>query len=130
MDIFNEFATNDSLETDGVWVEIGDAKFLIASSGNKKFTKKLSRMWDRNKKILERKGDVADELSDKLMVEVLAETILLDWDNVTYKGKKFPYSVENAKTLLEHKQFRKQIASESENSALYKAVQEEEEAKN
>lgn len=130
MDIFASYATNETSETEGVWVEIGDAKFLIARSGNPKYSKKLSKLYDRNRKLLEMKDEAADALSEKLMISVLAETILLGWENVQFKGATLAYSDENAQMLLKFKDFRKQIAQASEDFEAYKVTQEAEQEKN
>ena len=38
--------------------------------------------------------------SIQIMREVVAETVLLDWEGFTAGGKPYPYSVENAKHLF------------------------------
>lgn len=124
MDIFTEYATNDTLENDGTWMELGDAKFLIARSGNKKYIRKLTKAVDRHKKLLDRKDDASDKLSDDIMIGVMAETILLGWEGVEYMGKPMSYSVDNAKTLLAHKDFRRQIMELAEDFDAFKAVEE------
>lgn len=126
MDIFTEYAANETLENEGTWTELGDAKLLIARAGNKKYIRKLSRAVDRSKKLLDRKDDAADALSDKIMIDVMAETILLGWEGVTFKGEVLPYSVENAKMLLELKDFRKQVMELADDFESFKAVQEQE----
>jgi hypothetical protein len=126
LDIFAEYATNDSLENDGTWMEVGDAKFLIARTGNKKYIRKLSRAVERHKKQLDRKDDAADKLSDDIMIGVIAETVLLGWEGVGYQGEALPYSVENAKMLLGIKDFRRQIMELADDFDAFKAVEEEE----
>lgn len=130
MDIFKTFATDTTKETEGIWVDIGDAQFLVARAGNQKYAKKLSKLFERNQKLLERKDAAADKLSEKLMVEVLAETILLDWKNVQYEGKDLAYSRESAEMLLNIKDFRKQIMQLSDDFNAYKMVQEDDQEKN
>ena len=122
MDVFDSYATNDNLENDGTWVEVGDAKFLIARSGNKKYVRKLTKAVDRHKKLLDRKDDAADKLSDEIMIGVVAETILLGWEGVSFKGAAMAYSVDNAKTLLGIRDFRRQIMELADDFDAYKAV--------
>lgn len=126
MDIFTEYATNDTLENDGTWMELGDAKFLIARAGNKKYTRKLTKAVNRHQKLLDRKDDAADKLSDEIMIDTIAETVLLGWEGVSFKGAVMPYSVDNAKTLLGVKDFRRQIMGLSEDFDSFKAVMEKE----
>lgn len=130
MDIFSTYATDESKETEGVWQEIGDAKFLIARSGNPNYVKKLSKLFEQNQKSLERKDDAADKLSEKLMVDVLAGTILLGWENVQFKGEALPYSHENAVKLLGVKDFRKQVVQLSDDFGSYKLKLEADQEKN
>jgi hypothetical protein len=127
MDIFKEYATDENLEVEGTWFEVGDAKLLIARLGNKKYARKLSKLYERNRKLLDRKDDAADALSDKIMIEVLAETILLGWQGLEFQGKAFPYSKENAMKALEIKDFRKSVMDLAGDESEFKAVKEEEE---
>ena len=126
LDIFAEYATNDSLENDGTWMEVGDAKFLIARSGNKSYARKLTKAVERHKKQLDRKDDAADKLSDDIMIGVIAETVLLGWEGVAYKGEALPYTVDNAKMLLGIKDFRRQIMELADDFDAFKAVAEKE----
>lgn len=130
MDIFAAYATDDTKEKDGIWVEIGDSEFLIARAGNPNYVKKLSRSFERNQKFLERKDEAAEKLSEKLLVEVIADTILLDWKNVQFKGEEFPHNRDNAIALLNIKDFRKQVMQHADDFAAYKAVQEGDQEKN
>lgn len=125
-DVYSEYATNDTLENDGTWMDLGDAKFLIARAGNKLYSRKLTKAVDRHKKLLDRKDDAADKLSDDILISVVAETVLLGWEGVSFKGAVLPYSVDNAKTLLGVKDFRRQIMSLSEDFDAFKAVMEKE----
>lgn len=130
MDIFSTYAVDEAKEQNGTWLEVGDAEFLVARSGNKAYVKLLGKEVERNQKVLDRKDDKADEVSDKIMIDVLAATILLDWKNVSYKGESLPYSKDNAKTLLAHKEFRHEIMKLSSDFNSYKLAQEAEEVKN
>lgn len=126
LDIFAEYATNEALENEGTWMEVGAAKFLVARSGNKNYARKLSKAVERHRKQLDRKDDAADKLSEQIMVDVMAETILLGWEGVAFKGEALPYSVENAKQLLRIKDFRTTIAELADDFDAFKAEQERE----
>ncbi len=130
LDIFAEFATDETAETDGVEMEYGDATLLIARSGNKKFARKLSKLYERNQKLLDRKDDAADKLSDTLMIDCIASTILLGWSGIGYQGKEMAYSLENAKTLLAHKDFRRKVMELAEDIDAFKVKKEAEDEKN
>jgi hypothetical protein len=130
MDLFKIYQTDSSLEENGVWEDIGDAKFLIARTGNKKYIKYLSREFKKNQKVLDRKDDAADKLSEEIMIEAIARTILLDWSGVKVDGREFPYTQENAKKALALHDFRSDIMKCAENFGAYKTFKDEEDGKN
>lgn len=131
LDIFAQFATDESKEEAGVWCEIGgDAELLIARAGNKKYNKMIAREYEKNKKVLDTKTDAADALSEQIMIKVMAATILLGFKNVSWKKADAVYSVELAEEMLKVKDFRKLVASLSESQEQYKLELEEEVAKN
>lgn len=130
MDIFSTYAVDESKEQNGTWMEVGDAKFLVARAGNKAYVKQLGKEVERNQKSLDRKDDAADALSDKIMVDVLADAILLGWENVSYKGEPLEYSKANAKMLLAHKEFRREIMKLADDFNAFKLQQEAEDVKN
>lgn len=122
LDIFEEFATDETLENEGTYFEIGKGtKLLIARSGNRRFAKALAAAVQKHDKVLSQNDEAAEKLSDQIMVDVLAETILLGWENVNYRGKPLDYSVANAKMLLAHKEFRRRVSVLSEDVSAYKA---------
>lgn len=130
VDIFAQYATDENLENNGTWFPLsGDARLLVARSGNRKYGKALTKHVELNRASLDLGGDTADALSDSIMVDVLAESILLGWENVAFKGADMPYSVENAKTLLAIKDFRKQVVQFADNVEGYKYKQESEQGK-
>lgn len=131
LDLFAEFATNEDAEVTGVKQEFKGVTFLIARSGNREYGKLLTKLINKNQRVLDGKDAAADAMSDKIMVEVIAKTILKGWEgNIVYKGEPMPYSVENAKTVLTHKDFRAQIMKMADDSEKYRVVQMEEEEKN
>lgn len=121
LDIFEQYATDDVAENQGVWVPHGDAKFLVARSGNRAYGKELSKLVEQNKVLLDKGDEAADKLSEKLMIEVLAKTVLLGWEGVGFKGQPLEYTTENAAMLLAVKDFRRKVAEWSDNLTLFKA---------
>lgn len=130
MDIFATYAINEDTENKGTWMEVGDAKFLVARAGNRAYAKLLSKEVERNQKALDRKDDAADTLSEKIMVKVLAKTILLGWEGVQYQGADMVYSFDNAVMLLQHKEFRREIIKLADDFDAFKLVKEEDDEKN
>jgi len=123
MDIFKAFATNLTAEEEGVEIKIGpDAYITVARAGNKKYSKKLTTLFDENKQLLETGTQEADDMSDELMIDVIATTILLGWRGLDFKGKEdLPYSVEHAKEMLAVKDFRKLVMEHAMKVEHFKA---------
>ena len=134
VDLFAAFAVDTAQEQDGTLTELpgcGDTKFLIAREGNKNYSKLLQRLVKQNRAVLDSKGAAAEAKSDELMVEVLAKTILIGWEGeISYKGKMYPYTVDAAKMLLAHKDFRANVVGVSSNMETFKLVKDAEDAKN
>lgn len=131
MDIFASYATDKNKENTGTWVKVGDAEFLIARSNNRKFAKMLGEKLEENRLALDTKDEAAEAMSDKLMGEVISETIMLDWrGNVSYMGKPLKYSKANAQKVLAHRDFRALILTQADNIDNFKMKQEDEDVKN
>mgnify|MGYP000942096634 FL=1 len=130
LDIFAQFATDETLEENGTWFQIGGgARVLVARSGNRKYGKMLTKEVERNKKALDLNDDAADKLSEEIMISVLAETILLGWEDISFKGEVLEYNVANAKKLLAVKDFRKAIAQFADDVSAFKFKETEEQGK-
>lgn len=122
MDIKKSFGTNSTLENEGVWIELGDgASIKVARMGNKE-NKAILKKLIAPHKMAARNDKLADEIWDKITVESMAATILLDWKGIEDDGKPLPYTKENATRLLtDYKDFREQVASFSSELALFQS---------
>lgn len=132
VDIFNDFAVNETAALDGVWVPYrGDIEFCIAKNGNKNFRKQAQVVFKRHGRMLEQGGEVAEAKSRELMIDLMAKTILIGWKGtVMFQGTALEYSVENAKKLLAVDGFRDWVDAQAKDEAQYKAVKDEEDEKN
>lgn len=131
LDIFKQYATDDMKENDGVWTDIGGgAKLLIARAGNRAYSKLLTSLVEKNQRVLDSKTDAAGALSDQIMIDVAAQTILLDWESIEFKGEKQAYTVDNAKKLLGVKDFRKLVGKLADDVEAYRVADEDAVAKN
>ena len=128
LDIFAEFDVQD----DGVWVPYkGDVEFLIARANNPKYRRRLSYFYEKNKRLLDGKGDAAEAKSNEIMATVMGETILLGWKGkVSIKGEVLTYNKANAIRLLEVPLFREWVTSQANDQHAYKTVKDEEDAEN
>lgn len=132
MDIFDEYATNEEAEINGTWFPYGDAELLIARAGNRIYNRKMASLIERHRVDLEasgsREADLrADKANDEVIIELMADTILLGWrGNFLYKKQPLEYSPENARLVLKHRGFRSKVAEFAEDATAYKLKQEEE----
>lgn len=134
LDIFAQFATDETLENNGTWFEVGGGtSFLIGRAGNRKYGKVLTKEVERNRKVLDLADEVADKKSEEIMIGVMAESILLGWKTVAddvesptalFKGEVLEYSVENAKRFLAVKDFRKWVAEKADDTEAFRIKQE------
>jgi hypothetical protein len=92
--------TDTSKETEGVWTEYEGVKVLVARMNNASFLRALR---EKSKSTVE--GNLqamATEKSDALMIEVMAEHILLGWKPFDFDGQTIEHNRENAISLLTH----------------------------
>lgn len=127
LDIFAQYATDESLENNGTWFDIGaEGRVLVARAGNRKYSKMLSKEVERNRKVLDLNDDASDAKSDEIMIDVMAETILLGWEKLSFQKVECPYSIANAKKLLGLKDFRKLVAEKAGDTDAFRIKLEEE----
>lgn len=131
MDIFKKYATDATLEKEGVWVDIGEgARVRVARSDNPNFVKCLQSK-AKPYRVQSRNRTLSDEVANKVLIETMAETILLDWDGIQKDGKTLPYSKENAVLLLtDLKDFRRIITELADESETFRKQEMEESEKN
>lgn len=140
IDLFEQYATDETAENDGVWVPHGDSEFLIARSGNKQYSKQITAAFKKNEKLLAGESEAASDLSDAIMIDLMATTVLKGWRTKQADGSYLPvigfkrvpleYSVANAKIVLALKDFRKEVAAWADDMTKFKATLAEEQVKN
>lgn len=126
MDISKEFGTDIAKEQDGTEVDIGGATLVIARTGSVAYNKLVNKLFTANKRVLDLKNEAATVLSDNLMAEVLAKTVLKGWTGIEEDGKELLFSVENAQRLLRIKDFRALVMEKANDFTLYKSAVDEE----
>lgn len=128
MDIFNTFAVDSDLEENGVWVKLdSETSIKIARSGNKKFTEKSKKIVEKKRSEYRgKKSFNAQDLSDEDVTDLVASTVLLDWEGLKYQGEILAYSLENAKKVLAHKDFFAIVFSLSNEMETFKIQKVEE----
>ena len=131
MDIVKQYATDKELETSGVWIDLGKgAKVLVARLQNPAHKARLREVLKPYKRKINR-GVVDDEIPDDLINQVLAETILLNWEGIEENGSPVDYSVAKATEFLEkYPDFKADVVYLASNMETFRAQQAEEDEKN
>jgi hypothetical protein len=120
MDILSSFATDEKLETEGKVFPLSKAASIkVARSGNAKYVALLRKKLDEAQLDLAT-GDEANELAEGVLIDVMAETILLGWVGIQEGGVDVPYSVGKAKQYLAVKDFRKKVSALADNFEAFK----------
>lgn len=131
LDIFAAYATDEAAELNGVWKNLNGAELLIARAGNRKYAKLLTARVEAGQSLLDSADEeVAAKASDEIMAGVFAETILLGWKPLKFKGEVVEYSKETAKQMLLLKDFRREVARLSDDMEAYRVKVEEAQVKN
>ena len=131
LDLKKEYAVDKNKEIEGVWQDFGSgAKMKIARIGNSEYQKVFQKISKPHRKSI-RRGTLADDVAEKLLVEAMAESILLDWEGVEDGGVALPYTKENAiRVLLEYKDLRDQVTEIANEMESFKAEEDAEAEKN
>lgn len=126
-----KFKTNQQSEQEGVWVPLDKGtKVLIARTGNPRYKEYL-----RNKlspyRLQLKTNSMDEEVAQRIIIETLAKTILLDWEGIQENGETIPYNYANAVDILtKYKDFRELISTTAEEMDLFKDEEEKEVVKN
>jgi len=133
-DLRKLYGTDTNKETDGIWQDMGDGiRMLIARVGNPKYQKLFQKLSKPHRKAI-RRGNLKEDVAEKLMIECTAETILLGWEGVELDGKALPYNKANAIMILtdfkDLKEYVNDFANEMEAYMQEDAEEAEEKLKN
>jgi hypothetical protein len=139
MSLYKKFATDTSLEKEGVLLQYGE------NSHGKAICIRVARAGGSNKRYLERleqrfkplRRQVQNEtiergLMETIIRQVFAETVVLGWENVEdAEGKPLPFTRENCLKLFDDlPDLFADIKESAESIALFRAEVREVDAKN
>ena len=132
MDI-KDMKYNPDLANNGVWVEHDETtSFLIAKLGNKGFQTAFKKRLQPYRRSYEN-GTLSAKKEVEIMVECMADHILLGWKGLLLNGKEIQYSREKCVEILSMEgaeEFRDLITNYSTDVANYKTEQNELDLKN
>lgn len=130
MDVFSTYATDEKAEVEGKWFPLSKtAKVLVARNGNQRYQAAFRKKLADHEMDLNTGTPEADKLAEEILVDVMAETILLGWEGLSFQGQAVSYSREMAKTMLRVKDWRRRINAIADSLENYR-IQAEEAAKN
>lgn len=117
----SKYKTDPKLEAEGVEVQIAEGTVVkVARIGSPRYNERLNALM-RPHRHAQAKGTLDDETQTKIVVKVMAETVLLGWRGITDKGIEIPYSRENAEQLLAIRDFREQIVEIANGMEAFRA---------
>lgn len=111
MGMYDVFETDEALEANGVWIDYGDFRVLLASAGqgNKNYVRYAEKKLKPVRRALE-SGALSNERSQALMADIYAKTIVLSWETQQdgkmkagiedSEGKIIPFNEANVEATL------------------------------
>ncbi len=112
MDMNKSFGVDKKSSEDGKWFNLEHGgRAQVARMGCPKYKASVQRLQRPNSALLRSTLDTSEVL-DNIVVEAMAETILLDWEGITVDGEVVEHSKDNAMMLLrEYPDFREAISA-------------------
>lgn len=131
MDLKKEYGTDKDKELAGVWEDFGGGcKVLIARIGNENYSKVFRRISKPYQNAI-RRGTLGNEKAEDLLIQAMAESIVLDWKGMEEDGKPVKYSKEECMRVLKaYKDFRDEISERAGSMELFKREMDAESEKN
>lgn len=80
MSMYSQFETDTDLETQGIWIDYGDFRVLIARAGgaNKRYMSYTEVKTKPFRRAIQA-GTMTEERSRALLYDIYAKTVILDW---------------------------------------------------
>ncbi len=127
MDIFEQYATDETAEVEGRWFPLDKkTKVLVARTGNPNYLKAMRQRMKDAQIDTEDQSDENEKLVTDLVIETMAETILLGWKGLSLKKEELTYSKANAMKVLTVKGFRERISGIAGKLESFRVKEEEE----
>lgn len=132
--IYKAFETDKQKEQDGIELDYGDmGSIFVARAGgaNKRFAKALEFRSRPYRRQLD-KGTLSDDVANKLLAEVFADTIVLGWKGILDKeGSEVEFTKENCiKLFMELPELFTDIQEQTQKMANFQAEDLEDDSKN
>lgn len=112
MDFGKRFATDENLENNGVWVDIGDdGKVLVGRVNNPRHREAIDKWRKPYRNMIVANKDLPDDVAREIAIKSTAEGLLFGWEGMTDEGQPITHSFENSCLMLrKYKDFRDVVA--------------------
>ncbi len=126
MNPYDLFKTDTKMEQDGIVLDYGEFSITIARAGksNAKFRGLLSTTLKKHRRKIDQ-DTLSDDLSDKIMIEIYADSIILGWANFTGPdGKAMVFDRENViKAMTDLPDLFADISEQANQASNFRAEQ-------
>ena len=135
MGLKNTYATDKELESDGVWtpVEAG-GRVKIRRLGAPEVEKVSRRLYKPYENLTRRNKSLPEEIQKSIVVNLLTEAIVVDWDITEEEGPnapKLPFTPEEVRRVFtEYEDFAVEVISLASSRELFKVDSDKDALKN
>jgi len=131
MDLKKEYGTNKKSEVDGVWEDFGGGTtVLIARIGNENYQKVFRRISKPYQNAI-RRGTLGNDKAEDLLIQAMADCIVLDWKGLKEDDKPVKFSKEECvRVLKEYKDFRDHVSELANSMEIFRQEMDAEAEKN
>jgi hypothetical protein len=124
---FSDFITDPVLEVEGVWRQFGiGSRIKLARWENTDYERLFRKKVMAEREVLQADDELSAETLKAITIDVMAHTIIRDWENFRVNGVLTPFSIGKAKELLKNKDFREKVKGMSNVIDHYKTKTEQE----
>ena len=111
----NDMKINSAAVEQGEWVgskygmpipDMGDLNLKVRGIGNADFRVLQSKLFDATPRNQRPNNRLSPEAAERVTVECLVETILIDWDGIEDESGTVPYSKDQARQILSNRDLR------------------------
>ena len=125
MDLSKEFGTDPDKTDRGVWHAIRGGQFLLRRINNPEWRKRVF------KQARQSRGRRRSEEQDDLTIDLLVNTVILDWKEIEERGEPLPFSkIECKNILIKFPDLMDEIVERASDIEAYQADIDEEIEKN
>ena len=133
-DLFSQ-ETDATVEAEGFWGDYTDggkvvARVLVARANNQEYAKLMSKLFDKNRQVIEaglntqdkERTARADEVSKEIDKKCFTKHLIKGWEGfVTPEGEEFPFNQANAEMVYDRlSEFVRQVKLISANENNYR----------